>query len=147
MFETAKTGIPILLFTVLSSGCGIMGSTSSTTSDGIFQLSAMADRAYESGQWYEAERHYQRLTSLVPDDSYAWFRLGNSYTRQGDFRKATEAFESASAFDAGQPKIWFNLATSYLLNAQIAMTHAYEQLPQNDPAREVISKNLSLIHI
>ena len=110
--------------------------------DEIFRLSAEADRAYRQSQWLEAARHYTNLTVKVPEDAYAWFRLGNTYAQQGAFDQAIHAYRASLERNATQPKPWFNLSTAYLLNAQMAMTRSWETLRPGDPARALIETRL-----
>lgn len=110
--------------------------------DDVFQLSATADRSYRESRWIDAARQYQQLTDRVPEDSYAWFRLGNTYAQQGAFEQAIHAYEASLARNAEQPKPWFNLSTAYLLNAQVAMTQAWEKMRPGDPARAMIERRM-----
>ena len=109
----------------------------------VFRLSADADRAYRESRWIEAAQRYGELTTRVPDDAYAWFRLGNVHARQGDYDRAIRAYEASLERDAAQPKPWFNLSTAYLLHAQVAMARARERLGPGDPARALIDARLA----
>lgn len=111
----------------------------------VFELSERADRAYREGRWMEAARHYGELTERVPADAYAWFRLGNTWARQGAFDRATHAYERSLERDAGQPKPWFNLSTAYLLNAQRAMNRSWAAMRPGDPGRAVIERRLAAL--
>ena len=115
-----------------------------------FALSKRAENAYDESRWIDAARDFKRLTELVPRDANAWFRLGNTYAQQGAYERAIHAYEQSVAFDADQPKPWFNLSTAYLLNAQSAMNRAHSRLRPGDPARALIEQRLtvleSLIH-
>jgi len=113
--------------------------------DDVFELSAKADRAYRESRWIDAARQYQKLTNQVPEDSYAWFRLGNTYAQQGAFAQAIHAYEASLARNSEQPKPWFNLSTAYLLNAQLAMTRAWEKMRPGDPARVMIERRLKTL--
>lgn len=114
------------------------------TSD-VFELSREADRAYQESRWLDAARMYQSLTEQVPQDAYSWFRLGNTYAQQGSYSQAIHAYESSLARNSSQPKPWFNLSTAYLLNAQHALTQAWQQLRSDDPARMMIQQQLALL--
>ncbi len=111
----------------------------------VFQLSALAERAYRESRWVEAERHYQQLTQQVPTDAYMWFRLANTYVQKGDFDQAINAYEESIARDAMQPKPWFNLSTTYLLNAKAALLESWQKLRGNDPARLIIQARIDAI--
>ena len=132
---------------LLASGCANVtadraGSGIDSRPD-VFRLSSDADRAYRESRWIEAAQRYAELTTRVPDDAYAWFRLGNVHARQGDYDRAIRAYEASLERDAAQPKPWFNLSTAYLLHAQVAMVRARERLGPDDPARALIDARLA----
>lgn len=114
-------------------------------SDEVFRLSADADKAYRESRWIDAARHYQQLTEDVPQDAYAWFRLGNTYAQQGAYDQAIHAYEVSVERDSLQPKPWFNLSTAHLLNAQRAMQRSWQTLRTDDPARKLIEHRLELL--
>ena len=111
----------------------------------VFELSSQADVAYEQNRWLDAARHYEQLTQRVPQDPYIWFRLGNTYARQGHYEQAITAYETSLSQNAKQAKPWFNLSTTYLLSAQAAMLRARENLRSTDPARVMIEQRLVLL--
>ena len=115
-------------------------------SDDVFALSERADRAYREGRWIEAARLYGELAERVPEDAYAWFRLGNTFAQQGAFDRAVHAYERSLERDAGRPKPWFNLSTAYLLEAQRAMTRAWSAMRPGDPARAMIERRLAVLN-
>jgi len=121
------------------------GSPATIYTDDVFQLSASADQAYQQNRWIDAVRLYQELTQAVPEDAYGWFRLGNTFAQQGAYAKAIDAYEISIERNSSQPKPWFNLSTAYLLNAQFAMTRAWEKLRSNDPAKAVIENRLRVL--
>jgi len=137
------------LIALTSGGCATIGASGSgagtasrTEEADVFALFSSADRAYRESRWIDAARGYQRLTERVPDDAYAWFRLGNVHARQGAYDRAIHAYEASIARDAEQPKPWFNLSTAHLLNAQATMARAWERLRPGDPARRMIERRL-----
>jgi len=143
-------GVCWLIVAGVLTGCAATAPTSqapanSAYSDEIFKLSAQADQAYRESRWLDSARHYQQLTEKVPQDAYAWFRLGNTYAQQGAFAQAIHAYEASIERDGHQPKPWFNLSTAHLLNAQQAMQQSWQQLRPNDPARLVIERRLELL--
>ena len=136
---------------VLLSACATTNPTSSGnessdpyTSD-VFQVSELAEAAYEESRWTDAARYYQKLTETVPNDAYIWFRLANTYVQKGDFNQAIHAYETSIARDSLQPKPWFNLSTTYLLNAKSAMLQSWEKLRPDDPARDIIMVRVQAI--
>jgi tetratricopeptide (TPR) repeat protein len=113
--------------------------------DDVFEVSALAERAYKESRWTDAARHYQQLTEQIPGDAYIWFRLANTYTQKGDFNQAIHAYEMSIERDSLQPKPWFNLSTTYLLNAKAALLQSWENLRAQDPARALIMKRIEAI--
>lgn len=108
----------------------------------VFALSSQADLAYSEGRWGDAVGLFEALTSQVPDDAHAWLRLANTYARQGAFDRAVVAYERSVRRDGSDPRAWFNLSTAYLVNAQHAMTRAWQAMRPEDPARAPIEARL-----
>ncbi len=115
-------------------------------SDNVFEISAVADRAYKASRWIEAAQHYSKLSELVPQDAYVWFRLGNTYVQQGAYQQAIVAYENSISRNAEQPKPWFNLSTAYLLKAQAAMQKSWSQMRADDPAKQLIATKLQMLN-
>ncbi len=114
------------------SGCASTGTTSSLK---VFDQVAQADRAYEQEQWQEAEQHYLAVIKQVPNDAYAWFRLGNVYMRQERLSNAIAMYQEALQRDPKQAKPYFNMATVHLLQAHQALGEAHKRLPPVQQAR------------
>ncbi len=128
-----------------SNGRAGHNSASSRQSQQLFFDINLADAAYQAGRWKEASRHYRGVLEKMPQDPYAWFRLGNSLTRQGHYSHAIQAFEASLQHDARQAKPWFNLSTAHLLGAQLATLKAWEVMAQDDPSRQVIQRRLDAL--
>lgn len=111
----------------------------------LFQDINRADVAYQAGRWKEASDYYRVVLEQMPDDPHAWFRLGNSLTRQGQYSHAIQAFETALQQDARQVKPWLNLSTAHLLGAQLATLKAWEVMAQDDPSRQAIQFRLDTL--
>lgn len=116
----------------------------------VFDISSRAEVAYRDSHWIEAARLYEQLTRRVPEDPYVWFRLGNTYARQGAHDRAIPAYEASLSRNVKQPKPWFNLGTAHMLSARDAMIRARQALRPSDPAAAMIEQRLvvleSLIH-
>jgi len=110
-----------------------------------FALSLHADRAYREQRWEDAVRHYRQLIGQVPMDAYSWFRLGNSYSRRGEYEHATDAYEISIQRDAQDPRPWFNLASAYLQRARQAMTQSWQHMSPGEPERLLIERRLSVL--
>lgn len=111
----------------------------------LFRLTRVADDAYQQGRWLDAARAYQNLTTFVPDDAYAWFKLGNTYTRQGDLDQAINAYQDALQRDSTEPRAWYNLATTYLLNARKALSLSGQHLHPDDPTLKRVNAQLEAL--
>jgi tetratricopeptide (TPR) repeat protein len=107
-----------------------------------FALAAKADDAYAIGDWLTAERYYQALTRNVPNDAYAWTRLGTVKLRQNNFVAAIHAYQRALERNADDPRTHFNLATAHLLQARDSLQKARTKLPEDDAAIAVIEEKL-----
>ena len=154
--QGARLALPLLLAAALQS-CAITSSgdasnrsaghsaASSRQSQQLFLDINQADAAYQAGRWKEASVHYRGVLEKMPQDPYAWFRLGNSLTRQGQYSHAIQAFEASLRHDARQTKPWFNLSTAHLLGAQLATLKAWEVMAQDDPSREAIQFRLDAL--
>ena len=146
----------LVCFSVFISSCATFSSGNSSPqnpaegdrySSDVFKVSEVAEKAYSENRWTDAARHYQVLTEQVPNDAYVWFRLANAYVQKGDFNQAINAYEKSIERDAMQPKPWFNLSTTYLLNAKAAMLQSWENLRPRDPAREIIMRRIQALDL
>ena len=140
----------LLLSLSLLSGCATSSSAlggvkkdENSASVDLFAISQRAQLAYQQSRMIEAVQLYQQVVERVPSDADAWFRLGNAYVQQGAYERAIHAFETSLISDSQQPKVWFNLSTAYLLNAQAAMRQSYERMRANDPARALLDIRLA----
>jgi len=144
MYRLLLTSILLLVLT----GCATSSKTSNQSvqpTNKVYKLSALADRAYKNNRWIEAALHYNKLTNLAPHDAYVWFRLGNTYTKQGFYPKAIVAFEKSIELNAEQPKPWFNLSTTYLLRAQAALKISWSQMKNDDPGKRFVATRLHML--
>jgi len=146
-------GIAVSVLLLTSCATNAVNHNSSITglakqyTDDVFAVSALAERAYKESRWTDAARHYQHLTEQIPGDAYVWFRLANTYTQKGDFNQAIHAYEMSIERDSLQPKPWFNLSTTYLLNAKAALLQSWENLRPQDPARVLIMQRIEAIDV
>ena len=58
-------------------------------------LARQAQAAYLAKDWTKAQALYTKLTAEKPDQSLAWYRLGESHRNQRHFAEALTAFEKA----------------------------------------------------
>lgn len=146
--------VPVTIALFITSCASVPPETSNTNqsdtdrySSDVFQVSEIAEKAYRESRWTDAARHYQQLTEVVPSDAYIWFRLANTYVQKGDFNQAIHAYEMSIERDSLQPKPWFNLSTTYLLNAKAAMLQSWENLRPRDPARNLIMQRIEALDL
>lgn len=90
-----------------------------------------AERAYDTEDWLKAEGAYRELTRLVPQDAYAYFRLGNTLAKQRRLDEAAFFYRESLARDAGLSRAYGNLAMVYLLLAESAIEAAIDKADGN----------------
>ena len=134
--------IAVFASTVLS-GCSTISTPAMLSKADPFDTTAQADKAYEQGDWLVAEKYYTDLARMVPNDAYAWNRLGNIRLRQNNFAGAAAAYQESIERDNSSPRAQYNLATAHLLMARHALQTANSLLPKNDAASGLIAKKLS----
>lgn len=131
---------------LLLAGCAAtttkITSSNSSGIDDPFELTAMADFAYDRGDWLVAAREYQQLAQLVPNDAYALTRLGNVRLKQNDFEGAIHAYGKALERNPQAARAHYNLATAHLLLARDSLQASLRSLPRNDGGALVINKKL-----
>ncbi|MFK7732287.1 MAG: tetratricopeptide repeat protein [Pseudomonadales bacterium] len=138
----------IIIFSALLMmlGCASTASNSSLSSasnvNDPFELTAIADFAYDRGDWLVAAREYQELAQLVPTDAYALTRLGNVRLKQNDFTGAIHAYGKALERNPQAARAHYNLATAHLLIARESLQASLRNLPRNDGGALVISEKL-----
>lgn len=91
-----------------------------------------ADSAYQQGLFDIAEQKYHEAINAVPEDAYAYFRLGNLYTKKENYDGAITAYRAALIYDSRHAKAYNNLATVYLILAEQTLTTALQELPPTD---------------
>ncbi len=107
-----------------------------TESQTVFARVKNADAAYELDHWEEAARHYRAVIKQIPEDAYAWFRLGNVRLRQGRYAAAIEAYQKVLAREPGWSKAYYNLSTAYLLRARAVLSVGLARA-QGEQARRI----------
>jgi len=113
--------LPLLMF-----GCA---STSHNTEN--YDLVANADKAYENGDFRSAELAYMELVHKMPNDPYAYFKLGNTFANQHKFDEALQAYYETLRRDETYIKAYNNIATVYLLKAEFSLQAAINNFPDD----------------
>lgn len=112
-----------------------------------FDLVKQADTAYSRGDWSNAERHYRLLTEKVPQDAYAFFRLGNVFARQYRLDHAVQAYHEALKREPNLIKVYHNLATLRLLQAEEALAAGLTKTDERSLGHENIEAKLKAIQV
>jgi hypothetical protein len=81
-------------------------------------------------KWSEAVRALEAITKAEPKNPRAWYFLGNSYHRLGEYEKAVSAFETNIPI-SNNPAAMYNLAC------------AYSRLKKNEKALEWLEKSIN----
>jgi len=97
-----------------------------------FELVTVADRAYKQGKWKEAEKAYISVIGQVPNDAYAYFRLGNTLAKQLRFKDAELAYSKSLQRDGNKTKVYHNIALIHLLQAESSLSAGLKSIPAQD---------------
>ena len=98
-----------ILFLLILGGCA--AKTSIATQQ-------MALTAYQSGDYDQASKLFEKLTDEIPKDAGLWFKLGNSYAREEKPQQAIEAYQNALLREPDMAKAWYNMG---IIQMQIAL--------------------------
>lgn len=113
----------IVVLALALGGCAGAGRAKDAPGDGRNALTLLhqADAAYAKGAWAQAESRYRAVIRRVPQDPYAWFKLGNLFTRTGRPDEAIYAYREALVRNGKYGKAYHNLGIAYLIEAQRAL--------------------------
>jgi Flp pilus assembly protein TadD len=134
--------VAALLAALLCGGCTAPGPPSpakpaaapATPSD-LDRLGADAAAAYTRQDWTAAERLFATLTIAQPENTEAWFRLGNIYARTARHERAARAYDEALAHDPRHTRAWHNLGVVRMRLAALAFARLTESAAPDDPLR------------
>ncbi|WP_142454510.1 tetratricopeptide repeat protein [Gracilimonas mengyeensis] len=95
-----------------------------------------ANKAYEAGNYEEAERLYQAAIEQTPEDARLYFNLGNAQAKQGKVEEAIQSFmefRGLSSSPREKAKAEYNIGTMLAENQQWkpAVTHFRNALKLN----------------
>lgn len=86
---------------------GLQGVLSASGGEELFDIRS-ADEHFNKGlslyfqkDYMEAIKEFSESAKINPENAKAYYFIGYSYYKQGDFSKASEAFEKAYALDTG----------------------------------------------
>lgn len=134
---------PNFFFTLLCLVCAaLLGACATQPGQGkVMRALEKAERAYDTESWRQAEEAYRELTGMIPQDAYAYFRLGNTLAKQARLDEAAVMYREALARDAGLARAYSNLAMVYLLLSESALGAAIDKAQKND-ATTVIARKM-----
>lgn len=101
-----------------------------------------ADSAYNQSRWQEAGQYYRKVIQRVPEDHYAWFRLGNTQLRQGQVESAIYTYKQAGKRNPMHAKTQYNLAMSHLMNALESLQRSGQLLREEDPGLIIVQQKM-----
>lgn len=93
--------------------------------------------AYALNDYNQSVISFQRYLTLEPEDSYAWFNLGQAYEEVDMLTDAIHAYQSAVRIDPDYAKPWFFIGTLYYShgynqNAKEAILNYTRLMPRDD---------------
>jgi len=124
MLTTLCRYCSVLLCCLVFSGCA---------SKNIDFSRKAAYEAYEAEEYATAADHFEQLVEVVPKESELWFRLGNSYARTGQPKKAVTAYENALLRNPALSKASCNMGLIYLQQSLKAFVDMERYTDENDP--------------
>lgn len=123
----------------------VLGCASSGPDMSAYDDMADIERAYSKGDYYEAEKGYMELMKKMPNDPYAYFKLGNSLVKQNKFDEALKAYHETLKRDNSYSKAYNNIATVYLLKAELSLEAAVNSFPNKHKSVSSAKKKLNAL--
>lgn len=117
----------MFLAALVLSACG----TAQVNESALRDLAA-ADAEYEKGAYASARSRYLKLTTVVPEDAHAFFRLGNIAAKSSDLDAATNFYREALLRDARHARAMHNLARVEIERARALLTAASQASPDKE---------------
>ena len=119
-----------------------------TTKD-LNDLREDALQVYASGGNDEAISNFESIVQIDPDDSSAWYYLGNLYRKTSRFDDAIRAYKRSIETDDTQLNAYVNLYSTYqqkndLENGIKTLELAVKKYPQNKGLIELLNNALEL---
>ena len=99
----------------------------------MFEVEALANKAYENNEWLESEKHYAVLVKQIPENALHWFRLGNIYARTKRPDAAVTAYRESLIRDPKFAKAWYNLGVLHLQQAANSFNEFQIYVDKDDP--------------
>ena len=100
-----------------------------------------------SGRHEQAIRAYQEAIRLKPDDSGAWYNLGNTYNDSGQHEQAIRAYQEAIRLKPDDSDAWNNLGSAYAHSGQHEQaSRAFQEAIRLKPDYSGAWKNLGIVY-
>jgi tetratricopeptide (TPR) repeat protein len=133
--------IPLALFLltiVCLSGCATIqpGKT-------VFDYEREGNEAYANGNYDIAVNRYEYLVKQIPKDANFWFKLANSYARNGEPDKAIMAYQNTLLRDTGYAKAWYNLGIIQVQQALKTFIDMQKAIPADNPVRPLAEEKMN----
>jgi Flp pilus assembly protein TadD len=119
-----KETLAALLLCAGLAGCGMMESRPDTGGEEFLKMQREAQAAFDSGENARAEALYKGLLRANPNDSEAWFRLGNLYARTDNAEQAVDAYLRCLSINGNDARAWHNLGVVRLRQAWASLLRA-----------------------
>lgn len=123
---------PLILLILTLAGCA--GKVASQKD--IFDYEQEASQAYAEQDYALAAQRYEYLVDKVPKDAEFWFRLANSYAKNGQPAKAINAYQNTLVRDSSYAKAWYNMGMIQMQQALRTFIDLQEVIPPGDPVRQ-----------
>lgn len=92
-----------------------------------------AYRMYHNGDYAAAALEFELLVEQVPQDAELWFRLGNSYAKTMNPKKAVNAYENALLRDPEFVRAWYNKGVVHLQEGLKSFIDMKNYVPDDEP--------------
>lgn len=131
-----KISLTLLLLVSMLCGCATGGSQSSVGENINYALDEKlieANKAYREARLSDAERLYREISEAHPSLVEVWVRLGNIYTRLGQYDAAVRAYETALRYDPDEGRAWYNLSLVYLKKSTVVLEQGQRTVSEDSP--------------
>lgn len=68
---------------------------------------------FESKEYANAAKSYEKALEMDPSDDLTWFNLGNAFYKLNNYDRAAESFKKATDLNPGDPGYWCGLGNAY----------------------------------
>lgn len=140
--EKITLSLCCIVLTLLFSGCA-----GTKTGKTVFDYEKEATIAYSDGKYDIAVKRYEYLVERVPKDANFWFRLANSYAKNGETDKAISAYRNTLLRDTSYEKAWYNLGVIQMQQALKTFIDMQSAIQINSPVRPLAEEKMNGLFI